>query len=382
VNKILIVVPYLYPALSYGGPAKVVYDLAEELSKKNAVTVYTTDAWDAERRISGKEKLKGNGNLKIRYFRNLINSIAYKYRIFTSFGMVCSYLRERDQFDTVHLNDVFVLPNLLIGYLAFLYKKAYVYSPHGVLDPVRTRRKFLLKKIVYRLIAGRILRGAKTLIATSDSEKNTLQALSFRNVITVFNGVPTRKFQPSGKFQKYKNEKKLTMLYVGKIHPLKGLKELIRALKNITFPFQLLIAGTDDGDMEYIQKLISQYKLRNIFFLGFVNDGQKAELFNLCDLFVQPSLSEGFSISILEAMNYGRPVLITKACNFPDVKIYNAGIVLETGEKLVSNLKEELIFINKNKSLLKPMGENAKRLVSKKYSIGSMADKMLKIYNA
>jgi glycosyltransferase involved in cell wall biosynthesis len=382
IDNILIVVPYLHPALAYGGPAKVVFDLAEELAAKNSVTVYTTDAWDARRRILEKEKIPNRKNFKVKYFHNLINSIAYRYRIFTSFGMVFSYLKERDKFDIVHINDVFVLPNLLIGYLALLFKKPYVYSPHGVLDPLRTKKKYFFKKLVYELLAKRILQGANTVVATSNAEKAKLQALGYKNVITIFNGVPIQKFQPTHKFQKYRDERKVTLLYIGKIHPLKGLKELSNALRGATFSFQLLIAGPDDGDMENIKLLISKSKLRNIYFLGFVNDNEKAELFNLSDLFVYPSLSEGFSISILEAMTYGLPVLITEACNFPDVKKYKAGIVLGREGKLEFSLQRELAFLSQNRALLKLMGENAKELVTNKYSIISMANKIQKIYDA
>ena len=87
-QRILEVVSYFFPALSYGGPAKVVYDLSKELSKKNQITVYTTDVWDEERRIKESEKLKNSQNFKVCYFLNIINSLVFSQRFFTGFGMV------------------------------------------------------------------------------------------------------------------------------------------------------------------------------------------------------------------------------------------------------------------------------------------------------
>lgn len=377
--NILQVVPYLYPALSYGGPAKVVYDLSLELSKVHNVTIYTTDVWDDERRIGKNEKLVINNKLKIHYFRNLLNMIAFKFRIFTSFGAVYAYLREKDNFDIVHINDVFVLSNLLIAYIAIFNKKTYFYSPHGVLAPIRTNRKRLLKGVIFKLLAKKALKKSGRIIATSDSEKKDLKNLGLDNVTAVFNGIPITKFRPSNKYHRFKKEGVFTLLYIGKLHPLKGLKELIEVLSSLAFPCRLLIAGPDDGQKKELQKLISRNGLKNVYFLGFVDDMEKAELFSLSDVFVHPSLSEGFSISILEAMNYGLPVLISDACNFPDVEKYEAGIIVPVKE-LKSSLTKALRYLNSNMNILKQRGKNAKILVRGYYSIKAMAQNLVKVY--
>lgn len=377
--KILLVIPYLYPALAYGGPAKVIYDLACELAREHKVTIYTSDTWDAKRRIFEREKLRNRKNLGVRYYRNLVNSIAFKHRIFTSFGMVTTYFKERNNYDIVHINDVFILPNLLIGIIAILFNKPYVYSPHGVLDPTRTRSKKLSKVLVYELIAKRVLGKASKIIATSDEEKNVLKNLGFDKILTIFNGLSTQKVRPSDRFRDHKVGKKFTLLYIGKIHPLKGLRELIEALKGLSFSYQLLIAGPDDGELENLKGMVLRYKLKNIFFLGFVNESEKAELFNLSDVFVYPSFSEGFSISILEAMNYGLPVLITKACNFPDVGRYEAGVVLE-GVNLQKEIREALGVLVENPNSVKQMGKMARELLIEKYSIVSMAKRVETLY--
>ncbi len=378
--RVLMICPYLYPALSYGGPAKVVYDLARELSRKHEVTIYTSDVWNNTRRISKKEKLLSTRIFKIYYFKNLINSIAYNQRIFTSFGYTLKYIINREKYDIVHLHDVFVLPNLLIGLTAKLFNKKYVYSPHGVLDPVRTKNKSLFKKLVYNYLARYVLQNAANLIATSDDEKKVLNNLGFKKVITVYNGIPIREITPTFKYKKFGNEI-FTILYIGKIHELKGLKELVIALKNSKINYQFLVAGPDDGDLDNLKNTIRENNIKNVTFLGFVNDNEKAELFKLSDLFVHPSLSEGFSISILEAMSYKLPLLITNACNFPDVKKYNAGIIVNESN-LIKELTNTFKNFDKDENSLKSMGENGYSLVVKKYSIKSMAEKALKIYES
>src|SRR5436305_804735 len=112
--KILEVCSYLYPALHYGGPAKVVYDLSRELAKKNQVTIYTTDVWNANSRLPTDRRLQSDNSFRVVYFRNLWNSIAFRQRLFTSWRMPLTFLKEHRQFDVVHLHDVFIPAQLMI----------------------------------------------------------------------------------------------------------------------------------------------------------------------------------------------------------------------------------------------------------------------------
>ena len=61
----------------------------------------------------------------------------------------------------------------------------------------------------------------------------------------------------------------------------------------------------------------------------------KMAALGLADLFVLPSYSEGFSIAVLEALASRLPVVITKACNFPEVGEHGAGFVVEPNEEAV-----------------------------------------------
>ena len=146
--KILQVCSYLYPALSYGGPARVVYDLATALSTRHQVTIYTSDVWDSKSRIARNSQLQSSQSLRIKYFKNLVNSWAFKFRFFTAFTMVSKFLQEQSNFKVVHLHDVFIGPQLLIAYSCLFLHKPYLFTIHGVLNPVLLTRKSFLKKIM------------------------------------------------------------------------------------------------------------------------------------------------------------------------------------------------------------------------------------------
>lgn len=377
--KILQIIPYFYPALNFGGPAKVIFELSRELAKSHTVTVFTSDAWDSKRRIKENEKITGEKRFQVYYFRNLINIFSYNHRIFTNFGILWEYFKQRDTFELVHVHDVFSLPQIFLLTLARLSHKPYVFSPHGTLDPLRMERKFLLKSLLYALFIRTLLSKAKAVIATSQAEAKDLTRLQLPNVIVVHNGVTLDKVRPSKNFSRYRTRKIFTILYIGKIHPLKGLDQVILALGDADFEYQLLIAGPNDGAKKGLQEIIKSKAIKNIHFLGYVDEKEKSELYSMADIFIYPSLSEGFSISILEAMRYKLPVLITEACHFPDVARQKGGFIIST-EEIQNKVGKILKKAASQQSQLRKMGLNARAIVENNYSIEKMGQQMNKVY--
>ena len=377
--KVLQICSYLYPALAYGGPAKVVFELSKQLSKKHIVTIFTTDVWDESRRISSAEKLQNFRQLKVVYFPNIFNTLAYTMRFFSGFGMIPAFLRQSKNFEVIHIHDVYIIPQLCIAVLANIFGKPYVITTHGVLDPVRLKKKSAIKQLLWPL-AKFTLQHARVVIAVSENEAKILRSLGINSVYMVSNGIADVRVQPSAKFKKYASKKLITLLYVGKIHPQKGLKNLLLALeKSPESKYQLLIAGPDDGQLNELLQITQKLNLANVHFLGFVNERQKQELFSLSNLFVYPSYAEGFSISILEAMQAGLPVLITQACNFQTVEENKAGYVV-SNKNLTHQIKMVLRSTQLTKAQLNFKGQKARRLQQQAYTVDHVAKLHEKLY--
>lgn len=104
-----------------------------------------------------------------------------------------------------------------------------------------------------------------------------------------------------------------TFLFMGRIFPGKGLEELLSAFQKLqsVYPeWKLLIGGT--GDASYEASLKTRFAtVGNCEWLGWVSGKQKQDLYNIAGVFVLPSYGEGQSISILEAMAAGIPVVTT-----------------------------------------------------------------------
>lgn len=377
--KILQVIPYFWPSLSFGGPVKVTYQLCEELSKNNEVTVFTSDAFDDKSRIEERDKIQDKKGFRVVYSPNIINRVAFLLRFYTNFGIIFKYLFLKNKYDIVHIHDVFSLPQILVAQIAHMYKKPYVLSTHGIDISGKITNSFT-KKAFFKMCVKDMLLNAETVIATSDAEAVILKGLGFKNIKVIYNGLSIERVELNNKSRKYNKSKSFTILYIGRINKRKGLMKLIEAVKGLNFPMQVLIVGPDDGEKDILNKRIEKYHLKKkIRFMGFADERRKEELYKISDLFIYPSELEGFSISILEAMIHGLPVLISEACNFPDVVKYKAGKIVPT-RNMVENISSDLEFFNADRKELKAMGVNAKKLVLQKYSVKIMSSGVTKIY--
>lgn len=112
------------------------------------------------------------------------------------------------------------------------------------------------------------------------------------------------------------------ILYVGNAFPYKNLVRLTEAMQVIkeTNPsYKLALAGKPEFFYEQLDKHVRERDLKNIQLLGYVSDGQLSWLYKHAKAYVFPSLSEGFGLPGLEAMQYGVPIVSSKATCLPEI---------------------------------------------------------------
>jgi glycosyltransferase involved in cell wall biosynthesis len=128
------------------------------------------------------------------------------------------------------------------------------------------------------------------------------------------------------------------VLYAGNIKPHKNLERLIEAftlmrqhspgLKDV----QLLIIGDEISKYASLRRAVHRYKLhKHVRFFGFVSDQTLAALYRLADVFVFPSLYEGFGLPPLEAMASGTPVIASNVSSLPEV-VGDAALMIDPYE--------------------------------------------------
>jgi glycosyltransferase involved in cell wall biosynthesis len=149
--------------------------------------------------------------------------------------------------------------------------------------------------------------------------KEMLQRIYKRDIRVVPNGVDLQGF---GAGRNKKRLENFRLLFVGRLNPVKGVEYLIDAMAGIKkkgTDVELTIAG-DGPERKRLENLSKRLNVYNhVRFLGMVDRLKIASLMSESDIFVLPSISEGFPLVVLEAMACGLPIIATKVGGLPEV---------------------------------------------------------------
>jgi glycosyltransferase involved in cell wall biosynthesis len=309
--RILMGIPFLYPAISYGGAARAAYELAIALHKiGNEVTVLTTDVWDSHSRY------RQNGfcaPFEIVRVPNISNTVAYYFQFYTPLGILKHAERLLAKSDVLHLHTFRNIPNDLLARTAVKQGIPYVLTGHGTIP--RIERFFIIKQFYDLFIGQWQLENAAGYIAVTPAEKERMTrfGLSEEKIRVIPNGITAPPSAIPGAFRSkhgFDPEEKM-ILFLGKITPRKGLQHIIPAIARLPKNTRLVIAGNDMGYGAKIRSLIEEYRLRDrVLWTGLLDDRQKFEALTDADLTVYPSINEAFGLVPLESILAGTPVIV------------------------------------------------------------------------
>ena len=197
----------------------------------------------------------------------------------------------------------------------------------------------LITRLRYKLLLSRTLKTADKIITISNSTKKDL--ISYFNVpeekIKVILLAADEKFKilNNEKINEVKQKYNLNfpfILYVGNLAKHKNIPMLIEAfykIKKKGIQNKLVIAGEKGWKYKEIFETIDKLNLQNdVIFTGYVLDEDLPALYNAADLFVYPSLYEGFGLPPLESMACGTPVITSNTSSLPEV-VGDAGIMVD-----------------------------------------------------
>jgi glycosyltransferase involved in cell wall biosynthesis len=163
-------------------------------------------------------------------------------------------------------------------------------------------------------------------------------------------GVDIELFRP-----KDKKDEIFRIGYVGGINYHKGVQYLVKAFLDLNIlQSELLLIGAID---EYFFKEYMPFNCKNISHFTYIPQKNLPEYLNKCDVFVMPSLAEGLSLSLLEAMACGLPVIVTKEARGLVQHMYN-GIVIPSNS--ADSIADCLDLLYKDQKLRRELGENAR----------------------
>jgi len=174
----------------------------------------------------------------------------------------------------------------------------------------------------------------------------------------------------------------IVLLFLGRLHPIKGADLLLESFSKIGSQFPnavLVMAGPDEhGLQSQFKRRVQNAGLANrVLFPGMVSGRLKLDLLARADLFCLPSVAEGFSMAILEALASATPVMISPKCHFPEVANSGIGWIVE---RSVEKWAHSLANVLREPFQLSDMGERALNSVKSSYTWEVVTTKLEKTY--
>jgi len=258
---------------------------------------------------------------------------------------------------------------------------------------------WLASRVVEKLKIPTVIRfpGPPSLIWKKDIEKcnaviasgdtvNVIKKNFREDVYDIPPGVDSNLFRPvrNSIREEYNIGNNPLLLFVGRFVPLKNLPFLIRSFKEVVKEdnrVKLMLVGEGPLD-KTVRYLVAKYKIeKNVIFTGRIPSERLPSYYSAADVFIMASSYESFSISTLEAMSCGLPVIATKVGWLPNLIKHNEnGILVENGNIL--QLKDAIVSLLGNTELRKEMGERNREIVVSNYSWLESAKKLKRIYES
>jgi len=306
--------------------------------------------------------------------RNILIAIITKFNLWFNWIKLLSIKQKT----IVHIHTCsglsFFFDGVLICLSRMLSVPVVLHIHGGKFDDFILRLNKILFFVVYKLF-----KSCSRIIVLSDSWKNQFLKL-FPDVeyCVVENGVPIPKFN---KKRVYKKEK-VEILFLGNLTILKGVLDLITAMKGIKGARLNFVGGEEEkGIITEMKALILKLGLSNqIKIHGPMFGEDKNRVLQTADIFILPSYAEGLPISLLEAMAEGLPVIVSSVGGIPSVVTnYQEGLLINPGD--TEQINEALRVLVNDSDFRKRMGNNARNRCVDSYGIENTVDKLMTIYS-
>ena len=295
-------------------------------------------------------------------------------------------------FDIVHIHGLYRFPVTSAACWARRVGIPYVIMPHGSLDPFlynQSRHNLLLKRIYERLFDIPNLKHAAAINYTAGEEAKRAAFLKLHTKpVIIPNGIDWESYRQlplKGSFrQRIKlNHQTPLVLFLGRVNFKKGLDLLIPAFGFVAQKYsdaRLAIVGPDnEGYGSKVRRWCGQQGIQDrVFFVGHLGHEEVKEAYVDADVFVLPSYTENFGLTVVEAMACGSPVVISDQVNiWREVQGLRAGIVVGL---YPCALAEAICRVLSDKGVAKTMGTRGRFAAEKYYAWSRIVEHQIQMY--
>ncbi len=275
--------------------------------------------------------------------------------------------------------------------------KPFIVAPHGMLDDWALQNSSAKKRLAGWFFQNSQLRKASCIRALCSAEARSIRAYGLKNPICVIpNGIdlpPAATEAGSANAYPPSFGDRKVLLFLGRLHPKKGLANLIHAWASVKHPDWILaLAGWDqNGHESELKRQATKLGIpwgdalfpgshdTSLFFLGPQFGENKAACYRACDAFILPSFSEGLPMAILEAWSYAKPVLMTPQCNVPEGFDHHAALSIDPAIDSIARGLHKLFDLPDEDR--KTLGQNGLYLAKACFSWNKIASDMTAVYS-
>ncbi len=373
------ITPRYYPSI--GGVESVVRDISEELARRqHKVDVLTTF------------RLQKNQKKILCPKTEIINGVSiYRYSNLGHLGHMSFFpgaiLRLlKTKYDVIHMHSLRHPHTVMIPLLPNLRDSKKILHGHSHFQSIEYKTR--IYKMFDKLAFSSFYKNIDGFLVLNNNENNEFLKFGIdkSKIFKLYNPLNNRYFElrdSTNFMKKYKLEDSKIIMFLGQAHKGKRIDLIIKALPLIVKEVpnvKLLIAGPDFGNYSNLKSLAFQEGVIDyVLFLGELDDNEKLDALNLCDILVLPSEYEAFGMVLAEAMAFGKPVIATKTPGPLEIvrDNYNGFLINKDSPK---EIFEKCIQLIKDTDLMIKLGNNARKYAINNFSIVSIVNKLEEIY--
>ena len=281
--------------------------------------------------------------------------------------------RSPDAVVIIHDHGQWLATNRAAAAVSAKHQLTRIVSPRGMLTPWARRHRYWKKQVAWHLFAGRDLRVADALHATSAAEASDLRQVGARQpIVNIPNGVePWMPAHSEGPLHKSQ-----TVMFLSRIHVKKGVLELVAAWRAVRpAGWRLVLAGPDEG------RLVSALQLTaddTVDYVGPLDGEAKWRALQGAGVVILPSHSENFGIVVAEALMAGTPVITTHGTPWSGVQENRCGWWIPLTQAALRGAIAEATSLDAGE--LAAMGANGRAWVTSAFSWHNIGREMAGVY--
>jgi N-acetyl-alpha-D-glucosaminyl L-malate synthase BshA len=362
--KIIMIIP-AFPPKFLGGTEIAGYNIVKYLAKRGHNVHVMTQA-----NLEPFKESKGE-----KFYVHSIQFIKLPFFGLLLFWLKVLFILQKLKPDIIHAQTIDMGVGGLLAKI-FLKKPYVVYGRGG-----DVYSSWMFKNFISKII----IKNANAVFALTEDMKKEMTKIYKRDIIVIPNGIDILKFKNLSKrnIRRIMNipiDEKI-IIFVGRLKAVKGIEYLIKAMEIIqqkNGKAKLMIVG-DGAEKEKLETLVDKLNLnKNVMFIGKISNEDIPKYLIMSDIFVLPSLREGFPNVILEAMASGLPIIASNVGGIPEIiKNGENGFLVEP--KNPEMIAEKILMLFENNELRKIIIEKNKEDV-KRYSWEDITEKLEENY--